>query len=400
MTDEPVKVNPILLRKCREQLNLSIEEAEKEAKLNTLAQMEQGGKEPTYKQLIELAKLYLVGPGVFFLKGDQIPEHSNFQHLIPKYRTLQQEPKRSFHMIRLMIKVIHLRGFLLDLYEDLEEEISVFSPPKIQLISTQAAIEAAQKIRTWLGFGSDDTPTFDEWRRAIENKGVFVFMTSRYTHWSKIAIEDCRGFAFNLPPLPIIVINDSDTYKAQLFSLMHELGHLLYGGESVLDSGDDFSHASWNQDQIFSNQDSEEERICNRFAAEILVPAGALLQNLPDGFSDFTIEEKWKTCQKTAKKFNVSALMISYRMVTLKKITETDSRKIRQLIKEEYTNKLSASKGWGSRNIPKEKLKQYGSIYVQGVLGAYYAKEMTLHKLCQNLSFRTVEDVKKLEELM
>ena len=38
MTDEPVKVNPILLRKCREQVNLSIEEAEKKTKIKDTCQ--------------------------------------------------------------------------------------------------------------------------------------------------------------------------------------------------------------------------------------------------------------------------------------------------------------------------------------------------------------------------
>ena len=419
MTDEPVRVNPILLRKCREQVNLSIEEVEQKLNLTTLAKMEQEGRKPTHKQLAELAKLYLVGPGLFFLKGNQIPDHSNFQQLIPKYRTLQegvkrssymirplantstiseQEPKRSFHMIRLIIKVLYLRDFLLDLYEDLKEEIDVFSPPKIQLRSTEDAVEAAQKIKSWLGFGADDTPTFEQWRKAIENKGVFVFMTSPYNHWSKTAIEDCRGFAFNYSKLPIIVINDSDSYKGQLFTLMHELGHLLYGGENILDNGGDFSDAGWNQDQIFSNQDSEEEKICNRFAAEILVPAAALLQELPAGFSGSSIEEKWKVCKKMAKRFNVSELMISYRMVTLEQITVKDSRKLRRFMKEKYKNKPTASRE--RRNIPKERLRQYGGIYVQGVLGAYYAKEMTLHKLCQYLSFRVVEYVQELEELM
>ena len=402
-----MKVNPILLRKCREQVNLSIEEAEKKLKLKTLAKMEQEGRRPSYKQLFELADLYLVGPGLFFLKGNQIPEHSNFQQLIPKYRTLQKGTKRSFHMIRLMVKVIRLRNFLLDLYRnlslhlygDLEEEISDFSPPKIQLRSIRDAVEAAQKIRSWLGFRADDTPTFEEWRKAIENKGVFVFMTSPYNHWSKTAVKDCRGFVFNFSPLPIIVINDSDSYGAQLFTLMHELGHLLYGGENILDSGGDFSDAGWNQDQIFSNQDSEEEKICNRFAAEILVPAAALLQELPAGFSGSSIEEKWKVCKKMAKRFNVSELMISYRMVTLEQITAKDSRKLRLFMKEEYKNSRATSER-GRRNIPKERLRQYGGIYVQGVLGAYYAKEMTLHKLCKNLSFRTVEYVKELEGLM
>ncbi len=400
MTDEPLKVNPILLRKCREQLNLSIEKAEKELKFKTLAKMEKGERQPTYNQLTKLAEVYLVGPGLFFLKGSQIPDHSNFQQLIPKYRILDQGSKPSSRMSQLMVKVIYLREFLLDLYEDLEEEISDFSPPKIQLRSTRDAVEAAPKIRDWLGFGVDDKPTFEQWRKAIEDKGVFVFMTSRHQYWSKTAIEDCRGFAFNISPLPIIVINDSDSYKAQLFTLMHELGHLLCGEEIILDSGGDFLDASWGQDQFFSNQNSEEEKICNRFAAEILVPAAALKQELPAGFSGSSIAEKRKSCQKIAKTFKVSELMLSYRMVTLEQITAKDSRDIRLLMKEEHKNKLLASRGGRPRNVPKERLRQYGSIYVRGVLGAYYAKEMTLHKLCQNLSIRRVEYIKKLEGLM
>lgn len=59
-----------------------------------------------------------------------------------------------------------------------------------------------------------------------------------------------------------ILVEQSEPYERQRFSMYHELGHLLQGKEIMygLFDGD-------------VNNKKEEERFCNRFAAAILMPA-------------------------------------------------------------------------------------------------------------------------------
>lgn len=401
MTD--LKVNPVILRKYRKQMGLSLEEAERLTGIRTLAKIEEKGQQPTYKQLAKLAERYSVSIGAFFTKGNELAEQFDFSHQIPQFRTLAkgQEDKDVFHIRRLVVRVSEMRSFLLELAEDEEETIGAFSPPKVatHLQFKVAATKAARDIRGWLGFKPDDRPKLPQWRDAIEAKGVFVFMTRPFNHWSKTPLEVFRGLAINYSPLPIIVINDSDNYRAQLFSLMHELGHLIFGTEVILDRGDLGSDADWIQDRVFSHKVNEEEKFCNRFAAEILVPAELLRRDLTTEFSALSAEEQWQECKNIAERFSVSPAVLCYRLVTFDKITRARLTEIHRLMKYEYGNRSQKSFPV-KRNIPKEVLKQYGRIYVRAVLNAFHSQEMTLHKLCQNLDIKQAAHAKKLEELL
>ncbi len=74
---------------------------------------------------------------------------------------------------------------------------------------------------------------------------------------SRISVEECRGFAIYDEDAPCIVLNGADAAQARSFTLLHELAHLLEhsGALCLLDD------------------DREVEQRCNRFAAEVLMPA-------------------------------------------------------------------------------------------------------------------------------
>lgn len=100
---------------------------------------------------------------------------------------------------------------------------------------------------------------FDAWREALERLGVLVFLFP-------LGETSVRGFSLWNDRAPLAAINTTWRDEARIFSLFHELGHLLTRSSSAcaaitLATGDAKDRA---------------ERWCERFAAAALVPANAL----------------------------------------------------------------------------------------------------------------------------
>jgi Zn-dependent peptidase ImmA (M78 family) len=62
------------------------------------------------------------------------------------------------------------------------------------------------------------------WREAIEERGLLVLQDG------SLELEEMRGFAAPHADVPAIVINTKDDVRARLFTLVHELSHLLWIG--------------------------------------------------------------------------------------------------------------------------------------------------------------------------
>src|SRR5262249_2193 len=61
---------------------------------------------------------------------------------------------------------------------------------------------------------------FDAWRSAIEGVGDIVLLFS-------IGKGSCRGFSSWDPRVPLVVVNTAWNEEARIFTLFHELGHLI-----------------------------------------------------------------------------------------------------------------------------------------------------------------------------
>ena len=68
---------------------------------------------------------------------------------------------------------------------------------------------------------------FDEWRAALEATGHLVFLFS-------IGKDSCRGFSLWDESSPVIAVNTSWNELARIFTLFHELGHLITRTSSAL----------------------------------------------------------------------------------------------------------------------------------------------------------------------
>jgi Zn-dependent peptidase ImmA (M78 family) len=125
------------------------------------------------------------------------------------------------------------------------------------------------------------------------------------TTWS-LDPEEFKGFTLidedHLAPL--IFINRKDLDDAQLFTLGHELAHLVTGGSGV--SNEDIEN--------FDEDKPDIERFCDEVAEELLVPAARFEQAWkgPDNATRF---------ERVAEQLKVTSLVAGRRAVTLDRVT-------------------------------------------------------------------------------
>ncbi len=288
-------INTEILIQCREQIGLELFEVAK--KVPKIEKIENDEHKPTYKQLDTLADLYKVPRWVFI--SEELPPKYQFNKSVPAFRQFSDNNPEIFsdHRIRnLTAKIEQYRNLILDLREDMHEPVEVFKSP--QITNNASPVHVSKQIRRWLD--TSGNYDFSEWKLLLEQKGIFIFLTSKYKGWSHIDREFLRGFAIYHSKLPIIVINDSDSKKAQSFTLLHELGHILRKENSI---------------DIWEYQNIEIEKWCDELAGNVLMPANSL-QNIT--LSDDPLSD----IKSIAKSFKVSPYACLVRLRQLQKISQ------------------------------------------------------------------------------
>jgi Zn-dependent peptidase ImmA (M78 family) len=101
----------------------------------------------------------------------------------------------------------------------------------------------------------DPSEAFDEWRRALEGIGNLVFLFS-------LGKDSSQGFSLWDDSAPVIAVNTAWNESARIFTMFHELGHLITRTSSAC-----------LEPTRTSSRTDPVERWCERFAAALLMPA-------------------------------------------------------------------------------------------------------------------------------
>lgn len=225
---------------------------------------EAGEEKPTLRQVQRFAKALNRPLGFFFLEAP--PEEREI------WRELRQladaPPVESANLVATVRKATQRRQAALELYRALAQE-----PPSFPLTIEpgQNPDEVSHLVRSILQVELNDqfawhssSEALKQWREALQNQGVLVFQIPR------MSIQEMRGFSIAVRPLPVIAFNSSDSENGRIFTVMHELAHILLG-ESYLDVENAGTAKYSGQNEV--------ETYCNKVAAAILVPTGSLLEN-------------------------------------------------------------------------------------------------------------------------
>jgi len=380
---EPIPTNPNVLRWARETASLSIEDVvrklgRKRISADTVAAWETGTDWPSYAQLETLAyTIYRRPLAVFFFPV--VPEEET-----PKteFRTLPDAVVDGFPpgMVKVYRRAKLFQVYLEELYEGAKPvEVSVLDRFELNERSQLASLATA--IRTTLGVSIEEQSKWrspataaKKWREALEASGVFVFKDA-------FRNDDYSGFCLYSKKYPIIFVNNSMPASRQVFTLFHELGHLLHRSGGV-----DFR--SQEAVRSFRGYYLSVEVNCNRFAKELLVP-----QEVLDSLGTTVSETHF---EKLADYFSVS------REVILRSYLD------RGLVDAAYYKRMAAKwaeqakekHGEGSGGSYYYNARTYlGERYINLVYSQYYRKKITVDNVAEYLHIKA-RNLPAFEQLM
>lgn len=258
-------IQPEVFRWARESVGLTVVDVAEMLKRlpEEIESWEDGTAAPTYPQLEKLAyQIYKRPLAVFFLPSP--PEESLPQR---EFRTLPDVDLQTLqrdtylHIRRAHAYQIALRE-LFDGHNPAAQQVWEVVP----LSQSKSIAHQAQTIREHLGVTLEQQTSWKTeeqalkaWRSAIEDGGIFVFKAA-------FKQKDISGFCLMDEHLPVVYLNNSTTKTRQIFSLLHELAHLLLNMNGL----SKFDTAYIEQ---LPRREQEIERFCNAIAAEVLIPS-------------------------------------------------------------------------------------------------------------------------------
>lgn len=258
----PIKRN--VLEWAIEKTGLSISELSQLPDFKKITSWFDGSQQPTLRQVKALAdKAHTLFP--YLLLEQPIEEEVD----LPDFRTVGsvgvKNPSADFKQV-----IKDCRGRL-DWYVEYVQEFDIHQDKPLPTYTLESnPVQVAKEVRNQMGWEPGryalGEKAVAQLSRLIENTGVLVMRSSvvgNNTH-RPLDPEEFRGFTLVDRGISLIFVNTQDTKSAQLFSLAHELGHVLLGEPGV--SGEEIDGAP------------DIERWCNRFAAEFLIPASYFRQ--------------------------------------------------------------------------------------------------------------------------
>jgi Zn-dependent peptidase ImmA (M78 family) len=280
--------------------------ADLQSRFPKIEEWSEGETMPTLRQLELLAKTTSTPLGYLFL--DKPPKE---RMPIPHFRTGEGESRSRpspdlLETIQIMQRrQAWMRDYMIDQGQD---QISFIRSARVN----QRPQSVAQRIRDTLGFDESWAAQCRTWtealrtlRETMEHKtGIMVVVNSvvgNNTH-RKLNVDEFRGFVLVDSYAPLVFVNGADGKAAQMFTLAHELAHLVFGSSAAFDL------------RNLQPADNTTEQACNRVAAEFLVSEHELRRVWPSVRRD---EEPF---QKIARQFKVSALVAARRALDLELI--------------------------------------------------------------------------------
>lgn len=209
-----------------------------------------------YKNLLQLAEKLHIPFGYLFLQ--EMPKENT---KIAELRRKNPKSKIS-HELKESIKNSEYKQLW---YRDYLIEIGQEAQYNKKFDNEKEVIE---KIKLILSFNTLPKDPYEALKRMIgrlQEKNFLIFVAARInrSNSKKLNIEDFRGYCLYDKYAPVIFLNNQDSYKGKIFTLLHELAHILYGKNGII---------------LSDNEHQKLEKTCNFIAGEILIPEYLLLE--------------------------------------------------------------------------------------------------------------------------
>ena len=366
-------INPNIIKWARERSGYTLREVANFFKKDVTAifDWESGADAPTYAQLQKLADKFKRPIALFFF-----PEVPNEPDLVSQLALRSTEIEKLGPDIRTLLRQASSRQIsLMELNMGVNPaDRKIFRDLHFQL--DDSVTELARRTREYFGINveaqadwSDSTEAIGIWREQVEENGIFVFKDA-------FRNDFVDGFCLVHEQFPVIYLNNSRPHVRQIFSLFHELAHLLLG-ENGITRG---THPVGEQIEVF----------CNRFAAEFLVPSDHLETRLNyPVYNDASIKE-------LADYYKVSRPVILLKLVDRGAFTADDYRqKTEQWAKAHHARSQKGSGGdyYNTRAV------YLGYRFMELAFSRYNQGGCSIEELADHLNVK-VKSLPRLEDCL
>ena len=361
-------INPTIVRWARERSGYTLQEIAKSFKkdIATISNWESGAAAPTYVQLEKLADKYKRPVAMFFFPepphetdfvGQLALRSSEIEELDPGIRILLRQARaRQLSLMELNMGVNPAKT---KIFRDLHPQLDA-SP-----------IELAQQTRAYLDISvetqtnwSNAKEALENWREQVEEKGIFVFKDAFQN-------DSVDGFCLVHEQFPVIYLNNSRSSVRQIFSLFHELAHVLLGENGIT--------------RGINPVGEQIEVFCNQFAAEFLVPSGDFETRFKDSLYDDTAIEE------LAGYYKVSRPVILLKLVNRGVFTFEEYRQKTARWTEEYESRLEGRGGGeslGGGNYYNTHAVYLGYKFIELAFSRYHQGQCSIEELADHLNIK------------
>ena len=379
MAEYMTGINPDIIKWARERSGYTLKDVADSVNKDpgTISDWESGTSAPTYAQLEKLADKCKRPIALFFFP--EVPQEPN---LLDRLALRSSELEELNPKIRLLLRQATARQIsLMELNMGANPaEKKIFRDLHAQLDDSVA--EVAHQTREYLDISVETqvswkspTEALEIWRNRVEEKGIYVF---------KDAFQDdfVDGFSLVHDEFPVIYLNNSRPHVRQIFSLFHELAHLLLrrngvtrgikiGGEKI-------------------------EPFCNRFAAEFLVPSLDLEARLD--FPDYDDTAIWEL----ASDFKVSRPVILLKLIDQRILKPADYERMTKKWKEAHESNLekaAESKNLGGGDYYNTRAVYLGYRFLELAFSRYHQGGCSIEELAEHLNVK-VKNLPGLEDCL
>lgn len=344
-----IKVNPNVLKTLRESSGYTVEEIAKKIKTSAtkVQEAEKGIALFTLTQIKKLADIYQRSLAAFFTDTlPAMPALTDFRINREKRLTPQVyiAERRAYYIANKLADLTDKRSQIPDFPETLKPD--------------ELAREFRKYLKVNLLKAKKPEELLTHYKQVLEEKLLISIIEL------PLKAEDVRGFSV-FSNISVVVLNEKDHRSIKLFSLFHEVYHLLKRTSGICSIE-------------IEQKDGDIEASCNLFSAEFLVP----LDDLKEEYKRFSQLDEI-TISELSKIYGVSKQVIMLRLRWLGYISKEKCEQF----KKKGENKLKEKK-FGRRDWDKVFQNRVGNLVVREATNAYRSGKISYSEVMDILNLK------------
>lgn len=345
-----VNINPKLLQWARKESGFEQEQIAESisVEISKYIEWEKNGVEIPFGKLKDLSRQLKRQVATFFL--EEVPainkKPKDYRNLNPQDAKLSPETLLSMRRAnKFQILAFELEG-------------DSHWKGRYKWISELDQIQTEDSLITWLRTKlkvtiedqfqfKNNSDAYKKWRTAIEdNLGILTFQFP-------MAIEEVQGFCYSDILPYCIVANGKYSETSRIFTLFHELAHILRHQSGIC-----------LPDQVVSNQQTELD--CNKFAGNFLLPTNSIIDT-----------KDADEILKFSRRFKVSSEVYLRRMYEESILTQGEFFKLLEVVKSRIK---PAKKGLAIITPLQKSINQRGVTFYNTVIEGVNKNKITYSK--------------------